>query len=81
MAKTFYIVDDHELLRIGTISFIEKKSDWIDFDAARLLDEPSDKVRDALLELICDICSGKKQTKNEINGYREIAIFKDGVTL
>lgn len=24
MAKTFYIVDDHELLRIGTISFIEK---------------------------------------------------------
>ena len=29
MAKTFYIVDDHELLRIGTISFIEKKSDWI----------------------------------------------------
>lgn len=29
MSKTFYIVDDHELLRIGTISFIEKKSDWI----------------------------------------------------
>ena len=29
MAKTFYIVDDHELLRIGTISFIEKKSDWL----------------------------------------------------
>lgn len=22
MAKTFYIVDDHELLRIGTISFL-----------------------------------------------------------
>lgn len=59
----------------------EKKADWIDFDAARLLDEPSDKVRDSLLELICDVCSGKKQTRNEINGYREIAIFKDGVTL
>ena len=29
MAKTFYIVDDHELLRIGTISYIEKKSDWV----------------------------------------------------
>ena len=66
---------------IKRLEYIDGKSDWIDFDAARLLDEPSDKVRDALLELICDICSGKKQTKNEINGYREIAIFKDGVTL
>ena len=59
----------------------QKKSGWIDFDAAALLDEPSDTVRDKLLSLICDICSGRKQTKNEINGYREIAIFKDGVTL
>lgn len=59
----------------------EKKHEWIDFDAARLLDEPGDKVRDALLELICDVCSGRKQTKNEQNCYREIAIFKDGVTL
>lgn len=29
MSKTFYIVDDHELLRIGTISYIEKKSGWV----------------------------------------------------
>lgn len=59
----------------------EKKGDWIDFDAARLLDEPSEKVRDDLLQFICDVASGKKQTKNEKNSYREIAIFKDGVTL
>ena len=59
----------------------QKKSGWIDFDAARLLDEPSDKVRDALLNQICDIVSGRAVTKNEHNGYREIAIFKDGVTL
>ena len=59
----------------------QKKHEWIDFDAARLLDEPGDRVRDSLLELICDICSGRKQTKNEQNCYREIAIFKDGVTL
>ena len=59
----------------------EKKSGWIDFDAARLLDEKSDDVRNSLLELICDVVSGRKQTKNERNGYREIAIFKDGVTL
>ena len=59
----------------------KNKSGWIDFDAAALLDEPSDQVRDRLLNLICDICSGKTVTKNEYNGYREIAIFKDGVTL
>ena len=28
MSKTFYIIDDHELLRIGTVSYIEKNSDW-----------------------------------------------------
>lgn len=57
------------------------KANWIDFDAARILDEPSDSVRDALLNQICDIVSGRAVTKNEQNGYREIAIFKDGVTL
>ena len=59
----------------------QNKANWIDFDAARLLDEPSDSVRDALLNQICDIVSGRAVTKNEKNGYREIAIFKDGVTL
>lgn len=59
----------------------QSKANWIDFDAARLLDEPSDSVRNALLNQICDIVSGRAVTKNEKNGYREIAIFKDGVTL
>lgn len=59
----------------------ETKANWIDFDAAELLDSPSDQVRDKLLALICDIVSGRAVTKNERNGYREIAIFKDGVTL
>lgn len=51
----------------------EKKSSWIDFDAQA--GETTD-----LIKLIQDTVNGK-QTKNEINGYREIAIFKDGVTL
>lgn len=59
----------------------EKKKNWIDFDASPLLDGfPKDKLTDALLELILAVASGKK-TKNEENGYSEIAIFKDGVTL
>jgi len=28
MSKTFYIINEHELLRIGTASYIEKNSDW-----------------------------------------------------
>ncbi|MCR5252821.1 MAG: response regulator transcription factor [Treponema sp.] len=28
MEKTFYIIDDHEMLRLGTISYIENNSDW-----------------------------------------------------
>lgn len=51
----------------------EKKSSWIDFNAYQ-----GDESK--LFSLILDTVNGKK-TKNEINGYREIAIFKDGVTL
>ena len=28
MGKTFYIIDDHEMLRLGTISYIENNSEW-----------------------------------------------------
>lgn len=59
----------------------KNKSGWIDFDAAQILEEPMDNVKDKLLQQICDIVSGRAVTKNEKNGYREIAIFKDGVTL
>ena len=31
--------------------------------------------------MVVDIASGRHQTRNEHNGYREIAIFKNGVTL
>ena len=29
MKKSFYIVDDHEMLRLGIISYIENNSGWI----------------------------------------------------
>lgn len=51
----------------------KKKPSWIDFDAQSGND-------DDLFSLILDTASGK-ETKNEENGYRDIAIFKDGVTL
>lgn len=51
----------------------EKKHGWIDFNAMT-------GNESGLWQLIKDVCEGK-ETANEKNGYREIAIFKDGVTL
>lgn len=56
----------------------EKKKNWIDFDASGMLEGID--LTDALLGLAVDVASGSK-TKNEVNGYEEISIFKDGVTL
>ncbi len=61
----------------------ERKPGWIDFNAGRLLDGETDmdELMVELMKLILDIASGKKKTKNELNGYKEIAIWKEGVTL
>ena len=60
----------------------ESKRGWIDFNAGTLADGSCsmDEAADALAELVISIASGK-QTLSEKNGYREIAILKDGVTL
>lgn len=59
-----------------------KKSNWIDFNAGDLVDKKSmDELLEDFIDLICDIASGRKQAKNEINNFREISIFKDGVVL
>lgn len=59
-----------------------RKSRWIDFDAGKLLDGvPIDQLADELLDQVIAIASGQQATCSEINGFREIAIFKDGVTL
>ena len=56
----------------------EKKANWIDYNAGALLDG---KDLDAdFYNYILSVAEGKK-TRNEENGYREIAIFKNGVTL
>ena len=59
----------------------QKKSGWIDVDAAEVLENGFEATRDKFIKFICDVASGRKMTRNEDNGYREIAIFKDGVTL
>lgn len=58
-----------------------RKPGWIDFDASPCLSGTSWEERtDALYRLVLETASGAP-AKNERNGFREIAIFKDGVTL
>ena len=57
------------------------KPHWIDFDAGVLLEGKCiEELSEELKQLILEVASGKR-TNNEENGYREIAIFKNGVTL
>ncbi len=69
-------------VKIATNNLLaQRKQNWIDFDASPILSGDSiDSVSDRLLGCIIDIANGI-QTKNEVNNYREISIFKDGVTL
>ena len=59
----------------------QKKQRWIDFDAGRLLAGMSlEQLGAELMDYVIEIASGK-EARNEENGFREIAIFKQGVTL
>ena len=54
---------------------------WIDFDAGRLLaGEDMDALNDDLESLVLATASGQS-TRTETNGYREIAVWKTGVTV
>ena len=56
----------------------ENKRSWIDYDASPVL---TGKDLDAdFFDYVIEVASGK-ETKNETHGYREISIFKSGVTL
>ena len=57
-----------------------KKSGWIDFDAGPVADEPITEAAKRLFALVLRVAGGER-TKSEQMGFREIAIFKDGVTL
>ncbi|MGN0516026.1 UxaA family hydrolase [Eubacterium sp.] len=61
-------------IKIATNSTLaQTKKSWIDFNAQA-------ENENSLFDLIIETVNGK-ETKNEQKGYREIAIFKDGVTL
>jgi altronate hydrolase len=60
----------------------ERKRSWIDFDCGPLLEGTSTRaaLAEALYRRTLDFASGER-ARNELSGNREIAIWKDGVTL
>ncbi len=69
-------------LKIATNSALAaKKPHWIDFNAGVLLDGADmGEEGEKLFELCLSVADGARP-KSEENGYFDIAIFKDGVTL
>ena len=59
----------------------QRKATWIDFNAGQLI-EGKDMlaVRNEFIDKVLSVASGEP-AQNEKNGYREISIFKNGVTL
>ncbi len=58
-----------------------RKPNWIDFSAGQLIEGKSmDELLPEFIDKILSVASGEK-ARNEINDYREISIFKNGVTL
>ena len=70
-------------IKISTNTLLsKKKANWIDFNAGQVIDGKSFQIvfKD-FLEFVLKVINGEIKTKNEINGFEEISIFKDGVTL
>ena len=59
-----------------------RKANWVDFNAGQLVDgKTMQQLLPEFIDKIIEVASGNSLTRNEENGYREISIFKNGVTL
>ena len=69
-------------LKISSNTKLAKhKDNWIDFNAGRMVEDMSKAdAANALFELVLDVASGKK-VRSEEEGFHDMAIFKQGVTL
>lgn len=60
----------------------ERKHQWMDFNAGEIATGRSiEEVSDDFMSYIEAVISGEKLTSTEKRNYREIAIFKNGITL
>ncbi|GAK37645.1 altronate hydrolase [Bacteroides graminisolvens DSM 19988 = JCM 15093] len=69
-------------MKISTNSGLaERKPGWIDFNAGVIVEnEPMEKTCERFIDYIIRVASGEL-VNNEKKGFREISIFKTGVTL
>lgn len=70
-------------VKISTNSELaNKKPKWIDFDAGKLISTGTsmDELLEEFIDYITTVASGEL-VNNEKNNFRELAIFKNGVTL
>ncbi|MFS0561571.1 altronate dehydratase family protein [Terribacillus sp. 179-K 1B1 HS] len=69
-------------MKIATnTSIYDKKQHWIDFNAGTIVETGNEKaVLELFIKSVIESASGA-EVMNERNGFREIAIFKTGVTL
>lgn len=60
----------------------QRKANWVDFNAGQLIEgKTMQEVVPMFINKILAVASGEELAQNEKNGYREISIFKNGVTL
>lgn len=69
-------------MKISTNSALyNKKRNWIDFNAGQLLEGKSmDDLLEEFIEFVIEVASGQHLC-HEKSGFKEMAIFKNGVTL
>ncbi|MBB6218523.1 altronate dehydratase [Anaerosolibacter carboniphilus] len=69
-------------MKISTNSTLfKKKPHWIDFNAGELIEDVSmDEMLATFVEYILKVANGEL-VNNEKNNFREITIFKSGVTV
>jgi altronate hydrolase len=69
-------------MKIATNPYLAKhKANWIDFSAGQLVEgRTMQELVPEFIDKVLSVASGEL-AKNEENDYREISIFKNGVTL
>ena len=59
-----------------------RKKHWIDYNAGQLLEGKTfEEVTEDFFSYLLKVASGEVKTQNEIYGYKEISVFRDGVIL
>lgn len=60
----------------------QRKKHWIDYNAGVILEGKTfEEAAAEFFDYLLDVASGRRNTRNEEYGYKEISVFRDGVIL